>query len=101
MKTLKTAMMAAVVGLVVAQMAAPVGAEPISGGVNAVEIMTKSRSEAPDLSGLVHQQVQLLRPPFVHAHDQVAKGGPKVVQFTLPVVKRKSPSTGRARRSMR
>ena len=30
MKTLKTAMMAAVVGLVVAQMAAPVGAEPVS-----------------------------------------------------------------------
>ena len=88
MKTFKTAMMAAVVGLVIAQMAAPVGAEPISGGVNAVEIMTKSRSEAPDLSGLVHQQVQLLRPPFVHAHDQVAKGGPKVVQFTLPVVEK-------------
>ncbi|MEQ1900247.1 MAG: copper-containing nitrite reductase [Devosia sp.] len=38
---------------------------------------------APDLSTLPRQKVELVAPPFVHAHDQIAKGGPKVVEFTL------------------
>src|SRR5690606_36732634 len=30
-------------------------------------------------------KVDLVRPPFVHAHDQIAVGGPKVVEFTLTI----------------
>lgn len=52
---------------------------------SAQEIMAASRDQAPDLSKLPHERVQLVRPPFIHAHEQVAKGGPKVVQFTLPI----------------
>ena len=40
---------------------------------------------APDLSELPRVKVELLKPPFVHAHDQVAVGGPKVVEFTLTI----------------
>ena len=38
-----------------------------------------------DLSKLPRQQVQLVAPPFVHPHEQVAKSGPKVVQFQMTV----------------
>ncbi|MGE3711126.1 MAG: copper-containing nitrite reductase [Hyphomicrobiaceae bacterium] len=38
-----------------------------------------------DVSKLPRQQVQLVAPPFVHPHEQVAKGGPKVVQFQMTV----------------
>lgn len=39
----------------------------------------------PDLSSLPREKVQLVSPPFVHGHDQVAKGGPKVVEFTMTI----------------
>ena len=39
----------------------------------------------PDLADLPRIQVELVKPPFVHAHEQVATGGPKVVQFTLNI----------------
>jgi nitrite reductase (NO-forming) len=38
-----------------------------------------------DLPKLPRQQVQLVAPPFVHPHEQVAKGGPKVVQFQMTI----------------
>ncbi|MDX8434730.1 copper-containing nitrite reductase [Mesorhizobium abyssinicae] len=38
-----------------------------------------------DVAGLPREKVILVAPPFVHAHDQVAKGGPKVVAFTMNV----------------
>jgi nitrite reductase (NO-forming) len=34
---------------------------------------------------LPREKVTLVAPPFVHAHDQVAKGGPKVVEFTMKI----------------
>lgn len=40
---------------------------------------------APDLSALPRRKVELVRPPFVHAHDQIAKAGPEVVEFTLTI----------------
>ena len=40
---------------------------------------------APDLSQLVHEKVELVAPPFVHAHEQVATGGPKVIEFTMTI----------------
>jgi FtsP/CotA-like multicopper oxidase with cupredoxin domain len=39
----------------------------------------------PDVSSLPRQRVELVAPPFVHAHDQVARGGPKIVEFRLTV----------------
>ncbi len=40
---------------------------------------------APDLSSLPRVKVDLVAPPFVHAHDQIAVGGPKVVEFELVI----------------
>ena len=40
---------------------------------------------APDLASLPRVKVDLVAPPFVHAHEQVAVGGPKVVEFTMTI----------------
>lgn len=40
---------------------------------------------APDLSSLPREKVELVAPPFVHKHDYIAKGGPKVVEFTMTI----------------
>ena len=40
---------------------------------------------AADVARLPRERVKLVAPPFVHDHDQVAKGGPKVVEFTMTV----------------
>lgn len=40
---------------------------------------------APDLGKLPREKVELVAPPFAHAHEQVATGGPKVVEFTLTI----------------
>ena len=40
---------------------------------------------APDIAGLPRERVTLVAPPFVHAHDQVATGGPKVVEFAMTI----------------
>ena len=37
------------------------------------------------MAGLPREKVTLVAPPFVHAHEQVASGGPKVVEFVLPI----------------
>jgi dissimilatory nitrite reductase (NO-forming), copper type apoprotein len=44
---------------------------------------------AADLSKLEHVQVELVAPPFVHAHEQRAKGKPKVVQFRMVIEEKK------------
>ena len=38
-----------------------------------------------DLSKLPRRKVKLARPPFVHEHDQVAKGGPAIIEFTMTI----------------
>jgi nitrite reductase (NO-forming) len=38
-----------------------------------------------DVAGLPREKVTLVPPPFVHAHDQVAKSGPRVVEFTMTI----------------
>ena len=37
------------------------------------------------IAALPRERVKLVAPPFVHAHDQVAKGGPKVIEFTMTI----------------
>ena len=39
----------------------------------------------PDIASLPRQKVRLVAPPFVHAHEQVATGGPKIVEFTMTI----------------
>ncbi|WP_323039599.1 copper-containing nitrite reductase [Gemmobacter sp.] len=42
-----------------------------------------------DVSSLPRVKVQLVDPPFVHAHEQVATGGPKVVEFEMIIEEKK------------
>jgi FtsP/CotA-like multicopper oxidase with cupredoxin domain len=43
----------------------------------------------PSKLRLVHkpprERVTLVAPPFVHAHEQVTKSGPKIIEFTMTV----------------
>jgi nitrite reductase (NO-forming) len=41
-----------------------------------------------DISALPRERVTLVKAPFVHEHDQVARGGPKVVEFTMSIDER-------------
>ena len=58
-----------------------VGSTPIL----AQEEIPVETGPVPDLSQLEHVKVDLVDPPFIHAHEQVATGGPKVVEFTLHI----------------
>lgn len=42
-----------------------------------------------DLSALQRVKVDLVKPPFVHAHTQKADGAPKIVEFTLTIKEQK------------
>lgn len=46
--------------------------------------MTSSASES-EIAALPRERVTLVAPPFVHAHEQVATSGPKVVEFTMTI----------------
>src|SRR5208283_1499238 len=37
---------------------------------------------------LPREKVALVAPPFVHAHEQVAKSGPKIIEFKMTVVEK-------------
>lgn len=41
-----------------------------------------------DLSTLPRRKVALVDPPFVHAHDQVAKSGPEIVEFEMTIIEK-------------
>jgi nitrite reductase (NO-forming) len=47
-------------------------------------LMATTPTSAQELK-LPRQRVQLVAPPNVHPHEQVAKGGPKIVEFTLTI----------------
>jgi nitrite reductase (NO-forming) len=42
-----------------------------------------------EIAALAREKVTLVAPPYVHAHEQVATGGPKVVEFVMPIVEEK------------
>ena len=42
-------------------------------------------ANAAEVANLPREKVTLVAPPFVHAHEQVAKGGPKVVEFSMAI----------------
>src|SRR5690554_5296697 len=79
MNVLKTTLLAAAIALGMG--AAP----PPAQAMDALELVQRNISEASDLAHLPREQVQLVRPPFVHDHEQVASSGPRVVQFTLAI----------------
>ncbi|MCR6661957.1 MAG: copper-containing nitrite reductase [Luteimonas sp.] len=80
MKLLKTSILASAL-VVAGAIAAPMPAH----AVDALELVNRTLDQASDLAALPRHQVQLKRPPLVHDHEQVAPGGPRVVQFTLPI----------------
>jgi len=53
------------------------------------EIKTNVKATAAQIAALPRQKIELVRPPFVHAHTQKAEGGPKVVEFTMTIEEKK------------
>ena len=54
---------------------------------SAAKVLTPAT--AVDVDSLPRVKIELVAPPFVHAHEQVATGGPKVVEFTMKIVEKK------------
>lgn len=48
-----------------------------------------SKASASDVARLPRVKVKLVDPPFVHPHEQVASGGPKVVEFEMTIHEKK------------
>lgn len=44
-----------------------------------------ARASEAEIAGLPRERATLVAPPFVHAHEQVATGGPKIVEFTMTI----------------
>src|SRR5690606_11354396 len=42
-------------------------------------------AHAQHIASLPREKVTLVAPPYVHAHEQVATGGPKVVEFVMTI----------------
>ena len=53
------------------------------------DIKTNAAATAADIAKLPRVKVDLVKPPFVHAHTQKAEGGPKVVEFTMTIEEKK------------
>lgn len=53
-------------------------------GVAAVALVIAAPALADDLK-LPRESVELVAPPFVHAHSQIAKDGPKIMEFKLTI----------------
>ena len=54
-------------------------------GAMAVASLPIRPAAAAEVAALPRKMIDLVPPPFVHEHDQVAKGGPKVVAFRLTI----------------
>ncbi len=67
-----------------AALAGVVGAV-LSSGPSAAEDAGVVTGPAPDLAHLPRRKVELVDPPFVHAHEQATDRGPEVVEFTLVI----------------
>ncbi len=83
MKALKTSLLAAAIALAASPMMSMT-----AHAVDSHKLVIETLDQAPDLSKLQVVSVDLKAPPFVHDFDQVAKGGPKIVKFTMPIVEK-------------
>ena len=54
----------------------------------AAVLMLATPASADDLK-LPRQHIDLVAPPFVHAHEQATKEGPKIMEFTLRIEEKK------------
>jgi nitrite reductase (NO-forming) len=52
-------------------------------------VETNAAASAADIAKLERVKVELVKPPFVHAHTQKAVGGPKVYEFTMTIEEKK------------
>ena len=55
----------------------------------AAVLMLATPSFAADDLKLLRQKVDLVAPPFVHAHEQATKQGPKIMEFKLVIEEKK------------
>ncbi len=62
-----------------------IGAAMAAAAAAAIPALPAMAQTADDVSALPHRKVSLVAPPFVHEHEQVATGGPKVVEFTMTI----------------
>ncbi|MCG5476959.1 MAG: nitrite reductase, copper-containing [Sinorhizobium fredii] len=62
---------------------------PLVGAVSAHAEEAVAKVASLDVASLPRVKVDLVKPPFVHAHTQKAEGGPKVVEFTLTIEEKK------------
>lgn len=83
MKKLQTSLLAAAIALAASPMMSMT-----AHAVDSHKMVIETLDQAPDLSKLEVVSVDLKAPPFVHDFDQVAKGGPKIVKFTMPIVEK-------------
>lgn len=64
-----------------------------TGGAKAEETAPAQRNADPagaaEIAGLPRVRQILVDPPHMPEHEQVAKGGPKIVEITLPIVEKK------------
>jgi nitrite reductase (NO-forming) len=57
--------------------------------VKADEIMDTSMAAPVDLAHLPRVKHKLVKPPFVHAHDQIApEGGPRIIEFEMKIIEK-------------
>lgn len=45
----------------------------------------KAAVQPAEIANLPRQKVELVAPPFAHPHDQVARSGPKVIEFSMTI----------------
>ncbi len=62
---------------------------PLIGAVSAHAEEAVAKTAHINVASLPRVKVDLVKPPFVHAHTQKAEGGPKVVEFTLTIEEKK------------
>jgi nitrite reductase (NO-forming) len=64
---------------------------PIASGITTASANSESMTpvgKKVDLTSLPRKKVKLVPPPFVHEHDQIAKGPPSIVEFELLIVEK-------------
>ncbi len=56
--------------------------------IAALMMAAPAAAGAADDLKLPRQRVELVAPPFVHAHEQATKAGPKIVEFKLTILEK-------------
>ena len=62
-----------------------IGAATAAAAAAAVSFPATAQAATKSAEGLPRHKVTLVAPPFVHEHDQVARTGPRIVEFTMTI----------------